>query len=166
MLRLLSLTLLILLLCSCIGTQRTAQRDARLREIGEWMAQQDEREQLWQNTFEQLPGTPVSRLTQTWGKPKKIEKNVYHWDSRYTSQKGGYYETDGTTRQTIRDKDGYAVGSIETPRERYVEPYTVEVIPCAIQVTVGKNGIITHAAFKDSSASSTYQCVRDFPFPE
>lgn len=115
---------------------------------------------LWPVRFENLHGERINRVINMWGKPEKIEDNVYHWVSRYKSQSGGYYVSDGTTRHKILDEDGYTTGYIETPRERYVEPYTTEGTSCEIRITVNKNGVITHAEYKG------HRCKEKFPFSQ
>jgi hypothetical protein len=106
--------------------------------------------QLWDKVFKQMPGMHIGGLIQAWGEPEKLENNEYRWVSREEIQRGGHYEHAGYTTSRIYDARGYSVGTIKTPKERYVEPYTVTHW-CEIRVITDKDGIISHVNREQSS---------------
>lgn len=165
--KLISVSILAMLLCSCTNqyAQKIAERNAR---IDAQTAEQRSQEQLWEDKFEKLPGTPVGTLARLWGKPEKLGSNDYRWSKRQILRKGGYYESDGHTSSKVykTTSNGISehVGYIDTPRERYVEPFTEEMIRCEILISTDKNGRITHASHKSDFALGN-RCQNDFPLP-
>jgi hypothetical protein len=134
--------------------------------MSELIARSDERDRLWMNKFEQLPGTHISALIQAWGDPKELENNEYLWSNRQMIHEPGGYVFDGYTKSTIRDRNGYFVGTIRTPKERYVEPSTFENDWCEIRITTHEDGTIIHASHANPSSLPLLYCPSDFPFPE
>lgn len=162
MLRLLSLGILALFLCSCVQKQPVGL------SIDERIARGQARRMLWDTKFEQLPGTHISALIQAWGEPEKLKKNEYRWARDESSQLGGYYEADGytTSRVYATTDTGIAkhVGYIDTPKQRYVPPYTFERW-CVIRVTTDNKGIITHAGYDGDGTGDGHALYRDDLFP-
>jgi hypothetical protein len=118
---------------------------------------------VWVEKFNKTPGTHIDRLISAWGEPEKIGNNEYRWFKHREHQLGGYSEPDGYTTQRVYNARGRHVVSIDTPRERYVAPYTIEKW-CEILVTTDKKGIITRAGV-DGSGHSAFYRADIFPFP-
>ena len=167
MLRFISVSILMLLLCSCVQQKQPGLTAA------ERVAQAQEQRTLWDKKFGQLPGTHVSGLIQAWGEPEKLGNNEYLWSSRREIRGGGYYVTETystTSRVYETGATGVSrlVGHIVTPmkRERYVPPYTREGNWVEIRVTTNRNGIITHASVDGSGSIPAVHRATDFPFPK
>ncbi len=137
MLRIMMALCVLVSLCSCIQEKRYP--------VWERLKQAEQEQKLWGEKLMQTVGTPLNGLILAWGKPEKIEARRYRWRKDDISQ-SGYYETVAPIRQTIRDKHGYAVGSIETPQEdRWVS--STSHYWCEVRVTTDTKGVITHAEF-------------------
>ncbi len=162
MLRFISMGILAMLLCSCIQKQPSG------RSVMERIAEYEEECRLWDKKFKQLPGTHLSGLTQAWGEPEKLKNNEYRWRRDNPIQGGGYSEPDGHTSSKVykTTSTGVAkhVGYIDTPKERYVEPWTLENW-CEIRVTTNKKGIITRASYDGDGSGSTRASGRAALFP-
>ncbi len=154
--------ILLLLLCSCV-----AQKPAGL-SVNERIARAEAKLMLWDKKFEQLPGTHLSGLIQAWGEPEKLKNNEYRWLRDESYRGGGYYEPDGHTSSKVYRTTATGisehVGYIDTPKERYVEPYTFEK-RCEIRVTTNKNGIITHVRYDGPGTGGNHALYRDELFP-
>ena len=157
MLKLVSVSVLLLLLCSCAQKQPGPSVDERI-------ARGDARRMIWDEKFEQLPGTHINGLIQAWGEPEKFKDHEYRWFKDLTVQHGGYYKADGYTTQRIYDAKGNYMGSIDTPKERYVEPWIFEDW-CEIRVTTDKNGLITQASYDGTGTADTPALYRAVLFP-
>jgi len=166
MLRFVSISSLVLLLCSC---EPQIDRDAQNARIQANLARDAEKHRLWANKLEQTQGTHISGLIKVWGEPEKLGNNEYRWYKRDRITGGGYYVQDGYTTHSVYDAKGTTVGPVAhiyTPKERYVAPWTSEYW-CEIRVTTDKKGIITHASIDGNDADSIIDTrYYLFPFPD
>ncbi len=167
MLRFISVSLLLLLLHSCV--QQPVQIGTKQRASDAWGGKTPS--DGWAAKLEQAPGTHISRFINAWGEPQKRKNNEYLWSKREVTQGGGYYEPDGHTNSKVykTTSTGVAkhVGYIDTPKERYVEPYVSEE-SCDIRITTDKKGIITRVAYEGIflGRASKVRCPGFFPFPK
>jgi len=156
LLRFISISALLLLLCAC------AQKP-----YIDWdavYARDKEKRRLWDENLERMSGTHINKFINLWGEPEKLGNYEYRWFEDSSTTTDGHYVPDGYTTQTIYGRDGYFVGTIETPKERYVPPSTF-VSWCDIRVTIDNNGIITHVSASDSLRSFA-SCQMSFRFPK
>ena len=117
MMRLICISLLSLLLCSCAGIS-------------------------WENNLKSRVGMNVMTLILNWGVPdEKIGNYEYRWSKSKRTSGGDYYYTI-TTKQNIYDAKGDIVGSYDAPEQRYAEPYT-RVEKCEVSVMIDDNERIT-----------------------
>lgn len=164
MLKLIYIGILSLLLCSCMHQQNSGSGI----NWDESIARAEAKRALWDKKFEQLPGTHINELIAVWGEPEKLKNNEYRWRHDSPIQIGGYYEPDGYTSSKVYEITDTGitkhVGYIDTPKERYVAPWTIENW-CEIHIATNKKGIITHASYTGDYSGGIFARSRAALFP-
>ena len=154
MLRLISASVLLLLLCSCSLEQYEQRRREAVNEEARRVSQA---QKAWKEKLEQTIGTHVSELLQLWGNAKSYGPGWYQWSKSETTRGGGYNETTYTA-QPIYDKNHQIVGHYNAPEQRYVRPFEV-TRSCEIRVDTNAQGIITQTVPAGAG------CQEWFPLP-
>ena len=140
-LRLISICVLLLPLCSC------ATR--------------------WENGFKAMAGkTHIIILTAAWGEPEQRSPHSYYWSKSKLVHREGYYYT-RYSKQAIYDKNGKITGYVDMPEQAYSEPSTVTHW-CKIQITTDESGIVTDLRYDDPTGffwGYDGGCSDFFPLP-